>query len=1097
MAAAALVTGNLATAPAIPAEAGPALPGSVPRIIAGAQDLGAADPATHLHLVASLGPRDPAGLDRLAHDMYTPGSASFHQYLTPAQFGDRFGASLPAIDLVSAQLQALGFAVEPALPNRLQVDFDGTAGQAEHAFGVSLRSFRLPDGRRFVANVDAVHLPGTLKGRVRALLGLDTSAKLQPQYIRQAVGRQAHGFPLTRTAAATGGVTSCPQAKPESGGGYTAEDLAAAYDFGPLYSQGIDGTGMNLAVLEYDDYATESVQKFEDCYGIAHGTSDAGPVQRRLVQGGVGGPPGSGETEAILDIDVLLEMAPRVGHLYVYENPNNDTGDIDSWNAFVTDRLAPVMSSSWGSCEELVTRGLVDALNPISEEAVVQGQTLALSAGDAGTVDCRGTTPTTETLINVLAEASLPWVLAVGGTNLSYTAQGGRSNESTWNDAFGAGGGGISAFNYMPDWQAAATGVAALSDATTCGAPAGSKCRVIPDISANADIFGGPGNPDPSGKPGSPGYAIFCDDSACATLGQIPPLPVVGVADGWQVNGGTSASAPFTSAMILLTDQLAESRGLRPLGFVNPAIYRVAGDSAKYAADFHDITTDSNDMSYDVLDACGPTGSPGTPAAPTPGVTSCTGGRYKAGPGFDLATGWGSFDAAKLAADLVADAAMTATPSDVTLYGYTGGPATGADVVLSSGAAAAGYTAGSDAPWLAATPSSGTQPGILRVTATPALLGGASGTGTVTIHSGSQTATVRVHYSVGPRATLSLSPGTLLFHEDPEPSRTNPNPGVSCSNTWDDEISDPSNNGGKVASSLQTLTIGNAGAPGSVLHWHAHLFNPGGEGYLSADLNTPAASGAPNGIAVPFSGDLAQGSSYGLKLASLGSIAADGTALPPGVWPGSVIVQDLADPSVQVAVPASLTLGDGVGTPTITATPQALTATLAPGGTTQLSFNLTDAAQRCGYSFSIGSDAPWADLGDPAFNGTVPSGASPSPGSGPSLPAGGGGSGPSETTENVMLDATGLSAGVHVAHLQVSSQNALPQPYFVNVILTVSGVAPPTPSLRPSSQPSARAVPLPNTVPSMPAAAILGAVALLLLGIGGLLAGPPRRRRMP
>jgi len=83
---------------------------------------------------------------------------------------------------------------------------------------------------------------------------------------------------------------------------------------------------------------------------------------------------------------------------------------------------------------------------------------------------------------------------------------------------------------------------------------------------------------------------------------------------------GTSAAASLWGGLMALADQYAQ----HDLGFVNPAIYRIARSSSYHQA-FHDITTGSNivNMPY--------------PAAGLAG--------YQAGPGWDPATGWGSPDA--------------------------------------------------------------------------------------------------------------------------------------------------------------------------------------------------------------------------------------------------------------------------------------------------------------------------------------------------------------------------------------------------------------------------------------------------------------------
>ena len=86
-------------------------------------------------------------------------------------------------------------------------------------------------------------------------------------------------------------------------------------------------------------------------------------------------------------------------------------------------------------------------------------------------------------------------------------------------------------------------------------------------------------------------------------------------------SGGTSASAPIWAALIALADQYAG----RPLGFVNPALYRIARSAAYHRA-FHDITAGNNTAIWP--------------------PTTITG--YRAGPGWDPVTGLGSPDAQAL-----------------------------------------------------------------------------------------------------------------------------------------------------------------------------------------------------------------------------------------------------------------------------------------------------------------------------------------------------------------------------------------------------------------------------------------------------------------
>jgi len=92
--------------------------------------------------------------------------------------------------------------------------------------------------------------------------------------------------------------------------------------------------------------------------------------------------------------------------------------------------------------------------------------------------------------------------------------------------------------------------------------------------------------------------------------------------------GGTSASAPLWAGVVALADQYAG----RHLGFVNAGIYRIARGSQYHRA-FHDITAGSNTVSFPPKTVSG----------------------YKAAPGWDAVTGWGSPNASVLVPLLARD----------------------------------------------------------------------------------------------------------------------------------------------------------------------------------------------------------------------------------------------------------------------------------------------------------------------------------------------------------------------------------------------------------------------------------------------------------
>ena len=1029
------------------------LAGTVPRLVALARNLGALVPSSRISFALPLELPRARALDAYLAGEYTPGSPHYRAFLTPAQFGQRFGAPAAEVSQATRALHGLGLSAAAPTVNHLYVSGSGTVAAVERAFGTLIARFQLPDGKTFYSNSAEIRLPAALGGLVSGVVGLNSSDVPEPQL---APAARSQSRPRLAITGVDGGASPCPQAV--LGAGYTAPDLAQAYDFNGLYAKGLHGEGTSAALVEFDDFHDSNLATMESCYGIKT------PVTRRLVDGGTGGPPAEGEAEDMADITTLLEMAPRLAHLYVYEAPINGLGslgeqgaaEIDLYNAFVTDDLAPVLSSSWGNCEALQSQAYNQLFGEVAEEAAAQGQQIFEAAGDSGAVDCRDEgTPTTGS-ISVEQEAAVPWITGVGGTDLgeeSTVAGLGIHDELPWNDS-GAGGGGQSSVWTMPAWQAsylAATHDNPPGAANSCGAPAGQLCRMVPDIALDADPDAG-GVVDGAPLPpqffptdvGSPGDSTYCATPNCSFVSMLLPLPV-GVAPpagagGWYPIGGTSLATPLAASAAVLWDQEAKQAGLGGVGFLNPLLYRIASNPAKYASDFHDIATGSNSDQYDTAD-CPPGCNPGE--------------LYAAGTGYDMASGLGSIDAAKLGADLVAESGqIDLTPSNETMYGYLHGPRTTQPVSITSGYRGSSYRAKSSASWLHVA-SSGTAPSSLSWYVFPSKLrsGVYHGQIAITGKDGSS-ALLSVTYTVTPRARISLSPASLSFAEraiDSSGATTTP----ACGQTiWNDELKNSALLNGSSdttpvdASTLRTLEIRNSGPASSELHYAAY-FNADTGDWLSPDVNPGANPNgfqtAPSQPLVPTTGTVSGGGVPAkLQLASVANINAIGgyPLMNQGTYGGVVQIRDLADPTVVDTVPVTLVLGDGKGTPTIATSPSSFAVTLAPGASTAVSLALSDSSGVCGYAYSLQIDQQWASIATDLSSGTVaatPASAAPAA---------------SDTGEGngftpITIDAAGLAPGTYHANVIVQSQDAAANLTKVPITLTVTGKTAPSACVAP------------------------------------------------
>ena len=500
-------------------------------------------------------------------------SPLFGHVLARGAFAARFGPTAATVAHVREVLGARGLVVGVPSSNHLQLTVTGDAAQVESAFTTTLRGVQLPGGARGRI-AGTVLLPASISGDVEAVLGLD---QLQPERsdllrprrvpdVEHALAHRASASALVRHATSPGAPSACAHATDETEfgyGGITQDEVAHAYGVDGLYAQGDLGQGQTVAVFELEPFERSDLRTFEECYFGADHTSRITVVD---VDGGTGTGYGSGE--AALDIENVAAIAPDA-NIRVYEAPNNAAGAVDDYNRIVSDDLAQVATTSWGLCEsdELHdSPGSLAVENLLFEQAASQGQTFFSAAGDAGNDACayHGAFPTNP-VETVGDPASQPYVVGVGGTSAVTVTQ--PPTETVWNDGGnnGGGGGGISRVWVQPPWLPRSADV--QSSATRCGAPRGTECRTVPDVSAFADEY--------------TGITTY-------------------FAGTWLTVGGTSSSAPLWAAMLAEVNASATCRASvatsRGVGFVAPLLYDVASRPADYAAGFTDVTVGNNDL---------------------------------------------------------------------------------------------------------------------------------------------------------------------------------------------------------------------------------------------------------------------------------------------------------------------------------------------------------------------------------------------------------------------------------------------------------------------------------------------------------------------
>jgi hypothetical protein len=568
-----------------------------------------------------------------------PTSPLYHRWLSPEDYAAQFGASAAEIARAAAWLLSQGLSVDGPSRTATRLPFRGTTSQVERAFRTEIHRY-VDGGETHFAMNAAPFVPADLAPRVLGLRGLHDFGSKGPRRVTP-----LYALPVTEL---DGGQGSYPVLAPA--------DFAKIYDLESLYASNIKGAGQHIAVVGRSDFNDADVASFRSTFALP-----SNAVARVLVPGSgagfVRGPNDLGESE--LDLEWAGAVAPdaTIHFVYVGDAPNADV--FDALNYAIEERIAPVVSISYGgACEAELTP--IDAVleEEYGDAAALEGITVLAAAGDTGPAACDGASATAaERGKFLLLPASIPSIVAVGGSEFQLTA-GNQSMyldtqlgalsyipESAWNETLqdidagygglGAGGGGVSRLFSKPYWQALFTPQDGFRD--------------VPDVamSASADTLP---------------YAVSMSWTAVDGDAQAQQPQAL------TAYGGTSVSAPAVAGILALVNQaLAEATPNAPVGLgnANPMLYALARSTASASA-FHDITTGDN------MVPCQP-GSPDCPSA-APYQFG-----YVAASGYDQVTGLGSLDAANLVA-----AWRSLTPTETTLQVSAGGVTEGSPLQLTA-----------------------------------------------------------------------------------------------------------------------------------------------------------------------------------------------------------------------------------------------------------------------------------------------------------------------------------------------------------------------------------------------------------------------------
>ncbi len=435
--------------------------------------------------------------------------------------------------------------------------------------------------------------PGSLAAGPAATGSALADVILQPGVIR--IGRAQAGPPST---------ADCEKAYKVAC--FQPAQIRRAYNLPALYARGVTGKGTTIVIV--DSYGSPTIANdlrvFDQTFGLP------APPSFQIIQPAGRVPaynPANSDMvgwaeETTLDVEYAHTIAPGA-KILLAETPVSETEGVHGFPQIITAEEyvlkhyhPDVISQSFGATEETFpSQKAVEALRGAYQLADQDHVTVLTASGDSGAADVK-LDETTYYLFPVTSwPDSDPLVTGVGGTQLHFNAQGNPTAPTVWNDTYNKATNVFVDGNPGPNPLASGGGTSIFFSRpwyqNGVRGVVGDR-RGVPDISMSA----------------------ACDGSV-DIYNTFAGAPV-----GWSPTCGTSEATPLFAGVVALADQVAG----HPLGLINPALYQL---SAEHAPGIVDVTSGNNTVSFEQ----------GGRKHTVPG--------FRAGPGYNLASGVGTIDA--------------------------------------------------------------------------------------------------------------------------------------------------------------------------------------------------------------------------------------------------------------------------------------------------------------------------------------------------------------------------------------------------------------------------------------------------------------------
>jgi subtilase family serine protease len=529
-------------------------------------------------------------LDAAVAQIYEPGSATYHQWLTDAQLA-KYQPTAAQAATVAKELSSKNLTVVSDTSQTLFVKVRGTVGAMQSAFNTRFNEYTVK-GKTITAAATAPQLSGAAAGLVANVSGI-SGFQMEP-YARRAVNPDTQkpyaGVPFAKFAASPAGTffasycffaqaeklnlkttgASLPTAtyygnryganptNTQLGNlapcGYSPHDVRMAYSLNAVYQQGLNGAGQTIVIV--DAFGSPTIQADTNAFSQINSLPQLNSSNFHIYY--PSGLPATADpgwaAETTIDVEWAHAIAPGAKIALVIGATNNNSDLQAAVSYAISHHLGNVISNSYGGPESEDTASDMLISDAINELGAAKGISVNYSSGDSGdfsfsTMDGKPT---------VSVPSNSPYATSVGGTTLALDGKQNLKFQTGWgnnysqiysgvskkvldppaNFGFYAGaGGGESQFFAKPSWQKSLPGTG----------------RQQPDVSAVADPF--------------TGVEIIFTDGGVQQV---------------EVFGGTSVSCPIFSGIWSIANQKAK----HALGQAAPIVSKLPSSALLDVTDY-------------------------------------------------------------------------------------------------------------------------------------------------------------------------------------------------------------------------------------------------------------------------------------------------------------------------------------------------------------------------------------------------------------------------------------------------------------------------------------------------------------------------------